>query len=189
MLKTLPLALGLALLAAAPAAAQKMGSVNRNAPTCTQAIKFANGAEVQLSYVAITWADGKTLAAAADPQRGEATRNRINSTAEAQPLGSVKTTTDLTMSGRTIPAGEYDLYFTVMENQGNLMWLANLRQKGNKEAEPIRWSLALEDSEMEMHRLVISLHAGEGDNNAGVYLAFGKKYVMVNLSCAEKAGE
>lgn len=185
MFKTLSFSLALALISA-PAFAQQMGSTNSKAPTCTQGLEFADGGKISVTYKAITWADGKTMAAlAADGEQGNAMRERFNKTAASRPLGSVKTTTDLTMSGRTIKAGDYDMFFTVMNNDGNTMWLCNLQPKGNADAQPLRWRLALQPSEHKMPRLLISLHAGEKDTDAGVYLAFGEESCMVNLSCAK----
>jgi hypothetical protein len=168
----LPLALGLML--AAPVAAQRMGSSNANAPTSSTTLEFADGTRVSCEYTAITWAKGTTMNAAADKDRGERTRTRINNTAKEAPLGEFTSSIALTVGDKTIPAGEYKLYFTITDKLG---WQINFA--GEKTTVTI--DLPLQDMPVEQKRLLLGLYAGEGDG-CGLYVAFGKQSCDLKLA-------
>lgn len=176
----IPALIGLCLLAA-PVAAQQMGSVNRNAPTVTNAIEYANDESITLSYKAITWAEGRTMEAAMDKEGGARTRQFINGQAEQNPLGNIHTTVDLHIGKTKIAAGEYQVFFTISDD---VKWTINFSDGDNKVSMP----LDLQKSEMKHSRLLISLHAGEKPTDAGLYIAFGSSHAMYDVKAGKGEG-
>lgn len=175
----LSLALGLALCAGS-AATQISGSINRNAPTVSNSISFNDHSKLEVTYTAIHFGEGRWQSIVGNEGRHE----RFNSLAARKPIGNVTTTKLVMASGREIAAGEYSLYFTVSKRAGG--FVLNLQNKGDKESEPIRWRLALSDTDAENKRLQITLAAASAADEASLTIAFGKKSVTVPLT-AKKA--
>ncbi len=170
MTKILSFVLAAALCA--PAFAQKMGSTNSDAPTVKQTV-MAGDAKISLDYTSITWASGKTMARIMDKEKGAGVRERVNGSAGDSPLGSLTTSVDLKCGDLLLPAGEYQIYFTIGDD---LAWSINFKS-GDKTH---TMKLALSDSEHESKRLMLCLYAGE-EEGAGVYVAFGKHSGMLDL--------
>lgn len=156
MRSILPLTVCLAL---APLTAQKMGQVNNDAPTVTQTIRYANGASVKVQYFAISIAEGKTLSRLLDKENGGPTRARFNRMADQNPLGSLETSSALSIAGKSIAKGSYALRFHIDDN---LHWSMSLTGKGD---------------DQKVHRF--DLKAGE---------AKSAKRMMINLIPGDKAG-
>jgi len=177
MKKFLSFALAAALCA--PAFAQKMGSSNTNAPALKQSLT-AGDAKMSLDYTSITWASGQTMTMLADKEKGAKARERVNGNAAKNPLGSFSTSIDVTCGDVTLPAGEYQLYFTIGEDLG---WSLNFKS-GEK---VMTTKLKLEDGGHESKRLLMCLYAEE--NGAGTYLSFGKMTGMISFVPAKKEGK
>lgn len=171
MKHALSITLGLALCAA-PAATQISGSINRGAPVIENSIKFANEVELEVKYTAIHFGEGKWQGMLENKDSHE----RFNRTAMAKPIGSVETSTTVYASGREIPEGEYDMFFSLHEKAG---WLLNLKKQGDDAAEPIQWRMVLSDSEENCKRIRFNLNAGDKKDEAVLTIAFGKKKVSV----------
>lgn len=173
---------GIAVLAV-PAAAQVSGSINRDAPTVTNSIAFADGSKITIDYKAIHFGQGAWLerfeAMKGDEQRLE----RFNKGAAAAPIGTVTTSMPCTVAGRQVPAGSFDMFFTVSARAG---WVLNLKDKGNAEAPAIQWRLALKETDSQETRLKIALTAGEAANQAQVSVAFGQQAVSVPVAPTAK---
>jgi hypothetical protein len=170
MTKILSFALATALCV--PAFAQKMGSSNSDAPTVKQTV-MAGHAKISLDYTSITWASGRTMTRLLDKEKGAPVRERVNSGAGDAPLGSMTTSVDLMCGDLAIPAGEYQVYFTIGDD---LAWSINFKGKDKT----LTTKLALADAEHESKRLMMCLYAGE-EEGAGVYVAFGKQSGMLEL--------
>ena len=164
-------ALGFAL--AVPASAQVSGSINGDAPTVSSAIAFKNGSKIELSYTAIHFGKGMWMAAKEDEDK----RERLNNFAPKKPIGKVSTTADLVAAGRTVPAGNYAMFFTVSERGS---WILNLRPEG--EGELIRWGLRLSKTDKQLSRMSISLAAGDKGDSAQLTVAFGDLAVSVPVT-------
>lgn len=173
------LSFALAAALCTPAFAQKMGSTNANAPSLKQTI-MAGDAKMSLDYTSITWADGKTMQRLADKENGGRTRERVNATAASAPLGSFTTNVDVMCGDLKLPAGDYQVYFTIGDD---LQWSLNFKA-GDK---VMTTKLNLSDSEHESKRLLMCLYAEE--NGAGVYLSFGKHSGMLSFAMAKKDGK
>lgn len=169
----LPVSLSLALLGSATA--QKMGSSNTNAPSASSSIAFNDGLKLEVKYTSITWAGGKMMTAAADKEKGERARGMINKGAESNPLGEFTTSADVTLGGKKVAAGSYDLAFTI---DAELKWHLMLTSKENKETK-LDWKLDLTDSGHESKRLAIWVQAGDADGAAMMGIAFGKMACMI----------
>lgn len=165
----------------APLAAQKMGSVNANAPTLESRITFHDGASLAVVHTAITWAEGRTMRAVSDPERGERTRAFLNQRAARSPLGRATVTGDLRIGARRIEPGSYDLYFTIDED---LKWHMVLARRGEKGEQGVKhdFPLALRKVDAHHQRLQIRIDPGEGDKDAVLTVQFG------NLSARLVAG-
>ena len=163
MKKMLSFALAAALCA--PAFAQKMGMSNEGAPELKQSIT-AGDAKMSLDYTSITWAQGKMMARLTDKDKGAQAREGFNKAGPNQPLASFKTSVDCKCGDAALPAGEYQVYFTINED---LTWNLNFKS-GDK---VMTTKLKLENSDHESKRLLMCLYAEE--KGAGVYLAFGKQ--------------
>ncbi len=170
----------LALAVIAPTlSAQKMGMSNNNAPTCTSAIAFGEKGSVEIKYTAITWGAGAWAKQITDPQRGERMRDRINKTAEAQPLGELKASADVTIGGKKVAAGTYKLYFTVDKDA---KWTLVLAGKESK----IEWLLDLKEG-TENSRLGLALAAGKEDDTGEFTVQFGKMNCKIACSAGAAA--
>jgi hypothetical protein len=173
-------ALGMALAASA-APAQVMGQINQDAPTVSSSIKFKDGGELSLSYTAIHFGEGQWQ------ERMKASPDRLNSFAPTRPLGKVSTTLDVTSAGKTIPAGEYAMFFTIHQPSGS--WVLNLKPAGDEDAEPIRWGLRLTESGQQRKRLYIGLTAADKADEALITVAFGDQTVSVPVKPGAAAAE
>jgi hypothetical protein len=169
------LSFALAAALCAPAFAQKMGSTNGNAPALAQSITIGD-AKMSLDYTSITWADGKTMTAIADKEKGTRTRERVNRTAANAPLGKFTTSIDCKCGDVTLPAGSYDVFFTIGDD---LAWSLNFKA-GDK---VMTTKLELKSGEHESKRLQMLLHAT--DNGAGAWLSFGKMSGMLAFAPAK----
>lgn len=175
MKTTLSLAVAL-LFATLPVQAQKMGSVNNDAPQCAASITFKDKSSIKLEYQANAWAKGKTMAAIADKEKGARTRGMINQMAEQQPLGNIDISADCTIGDKAVQAGKYDLFFTVDDNAA---WSMNLKPStGDK----IVIALKLEESKHEHKRVTIELHAGEKSGTADLEIAFGNQHCSMAVA-------
>jgi hypothetical protein len=171
MNKLLSLALAAALCA--PAFAQVSGMINQGAPTMSQTLT-AGGAKIQLDYTSIAWGRGEMFTKAMDKADGADARKGINELSKKKPIGSFSTSVDVTIGTLKIPAGEYKIGFTITEN---LDWEINFMGK-----ETLTMKLPLMDNkEMPHKRLLCSLFAGD-DKGAGVYIAFGEKWCILNVA-------
>lgn len=168
----------LAAALCAPAFAQKMGSTNSNAPAMKQSIE-AKGASMSLDYQAITWAEGKTMARIMDKEKGAGVRKRINESAADSPLGTFKTSVDVSCGDAVLAAGEYSVYFTIDED---LNWSINFKSGDKVHTH----KLALADSGHESKMLMLCMYAAE--KGAGVYVAFGNKSGDLQLAPVAKKG-
>ena len=176
MKKILSFALAAALCA--PAFAQKMGSTNSNAPALKQSIE-AKGASMSLDYQAITWAEGKTMARIMDKEKGAGFRKRINESAADSPLGTFKTSVDVSCGDGVLAAGEYSVFFTIDED---LNWSINFKSGDKVHSH----KLTLADSGHESKMLMLCMYAGE--KGAGVYVAFGNKSGDIQFAPVAKKG-
>lgn len=167
------LALGLAL--AVPATAQVSGSINRDAPTVSNAISFKDGSSIELSYTAIHFGKGVWMEAKGDANK----RERLNSFAPKRPIGKVSTSADLVCAGKTVPAGKYAMYFTVHESG---TWILNLKPAGEGDGDLIRWGLRLSKTDKQLSRMSISLAPGDKANSAQLTVAFGDQAVSVPVT-------
>lgn len=169
------LSLALAAALCAPAFAQKMGSTNSNAPALSQSITIGE-AKMSLDYTSITWADGKTMSAIADKEKGARARTRVNNSAANAPLGKFTSSIDCKCGEATLAAGSYDVYFTIGDDLG---WSLNFKS-GDKITTT---KLDLKSGEHESKRLQMLLHAT--DNGAGAWLSFGKMSGMLAFAPAK----
>ena len=169
------LSLSLAAALCAPAFAQLQGMANNGAPTVKQTV--TNGdAKFTLDYTSITWAQGQTMTRLMDKEKGVRARQQINQGAKDNPLGSFSTSVDVTIGTLKVPAGEYKVGFTINDN---LEWEINFMGKTT-----LTMKLPLmdqKDKDMQHKRLLCSLFAGE-DKGAGVYIAFGDKWCILNIA-------
>ncbi len=179
MKKLLSIVLATALCA--PAFAQKQGMSNTNAPTVKQTV-MAGDAKISLDYTSITWGSGSSMATILDKENGARARTRVNTGAPKAPLGTFNTSVDVKCGDLQIPAGEYQVFFTITED---LAWQINFLGKDNK---TLTTKLALEDSGHESKRLLMCLYAGD-DAGAGVYVAFGKQSGMLNIAPTAAKGD
>jgi len=169
------LSLALAAALCAPAFAQKTGSTPSNAPALSQSITIGD-AKMSLDYTSITWADGKTMTAIADKDKGARARTRVNNSAANAPLGKFTSSIDCTCGDATLAAGTYDVFFTIGDD---LAWSLNFKS-GDKVTTT---KLELKTGEHESKRLQMLLHAT--DNGAGAWLSFGKMSGMLAFAPAK----
>ena len=179
-MKTLASATLALALCAAPAMAQFQGSSNTNAPTIEQSIQLGD-ATLAVSYKAITWAGGRTMEAAMDKDKGARMRERINGGAEKSPLGSLKASSDFTIGGKTLAAGDYKLFFNIDDD---LKWHL-IASAGEKKVDLL---LPLEESPKQHARLIVAIIAGEKDGTGALAVAFGKQQCKVDLAPAAASG-
>ena len=180
MRTSLLVAIGFAMLTC-PAFAQKMGSANRNAPSVTQSITFAGKQTIELTYTAITWAEGNW--AKAVESKDDSMRKMINDQADKTPLGSLKVSADTMIGGKKVAAGTYKLAFTLSDTYQWTLVLAGDKEK-------LSWPLDLKDGEggKQMKRLTLALQAGDKDTNATIHIAFGTKRGEIPVDTEAKSG-
>jgi hypothetical protein len=171
MYKTISLALA---VLAVPAVAQVRGSINRDAPTVSRSVSFKNAASLSVSYTAIRFGEGAWQGILKNTKGHEG----FNKFAANKPIGSIKTSVTATASGREIPAGHYDLFFTVHEQAG---FILNLKNKDDENAKPIRWRMAMSDTDSKSDRFSINLEPGSKAGSCTIAFSFGKKSVSVPL--------
>ena len=160
--------------------AQRMGSGNSNAPTIKQNIEFADGAKVSFHYVAINWGGGQWAKALANEESRDKMRERINSTAKSRPLASMETSMDMLLGEQSIPAGAYQVGFTLNEK---FAWQMSLM----KDEATIHLPLPLMDSPEEAKRLIVAAYADNAAGSVGMYVSFGKKFCTLTLLPAKGA--
>ena len=113
-------------------------------------------------------------------EQGAKARERVNSTAKDAPLGTFKTSVDVTCGSLKLAAGEYKVFFTINDKAE---WQINFQGK-----ETATMVLPLMDSGEESKRLLMCLYAGEKDG-AGVYVSFGKKMCMLTFAPGGAGGD
>lgn len=161
------------LLAAAPLTAQRMGSVNRNAPTAGCFIDFLNGSRIEVSYAAITLAEGRFMSGLEsfrtqeNKEQAEAYLERFNVTARRRPLGRVKVRGNITLGGKQIPAGDYGLAFML---DANIDWQVVLVDDDQKTK--ASWTLTTKAPKKTARRLSLWIVAGD-QGQADLGIAFG----------------
>ena len=171
--------LALALAIAAPAVqAQVSGSINRDAPRVTNTLEYPNGAKMTVAFTAIHFGEGMWMKAKDDA----GARERLNSFAPRRPIGEVHTSIAVTAAGKTIPAGKYSLFFTVHESG---VWILNLKDQANEDAQAIRWGLKLAETSANRKRMHIGLAPGDKSGTAAITIAFGNMSVTVPLAAAK----
>ena len=155
--------------------AQISGSINRGAAKVTNSIEMG-GNKLSVNYTALRFGAGQwqKIKDATDRHDG------FNSFAEKRPVGSVETSADLMAAGRKVPAGKYDMYFTVNERAG---WMLNLKPA---EGDAIRWRMVLSDAPAEAKCLKIGLNPSDENGMCSLHIAFGKQHVMVPVTVAKK---
>jgi len=173
------LTLTLAAVLCAPAFAQKMGGTNNNAPTIKQSIAIGDNS-MTLNYTAITWAEGKIMERCADKENGKQVRAYINRQAPSSPLANFKTTIDCKCGDLMLPAGEYEVYYTINED---CHWEINFHADGEDSAKTMK--LPLTNTPDTTKRLLMCLYAGN-EGGAGAYIAFGTKSCMLDFHPAKK---
>lgn len=166
MLKTCLVAAALTFVATTPAFAQRMGGVNRNAPTVTQSIAFGTDS-VEVTYTSISWAAGQWAAQLENEATKAKTREMINATAEKSPLGSLKCGVAIALGGQKVAAGTYKMAFTLDDK---FKWQMVL----TSDAGAITIPLDLKATDEESKRLVLGLKAGDKDFTADLGVYFGK---------------
>jgi len=160
-------------LAAAPIAAQRMGSVNRNAPTAGCFIEFAGGNRLDVSYQAITLAQGRFMSRLQelrkqdDKEQVEGFVERFNVRAKDEPLGKLKVTGKITLGKTEVAAGEYRLAFMLDEEVHWKVVILDTEQKAKAS-----WSLDTKAPKATARRLSMWLVAGD-QGGADLGIAFG----------------
>jgi hypothetical protein len=168
----------LAAALCAPAFAQKQGSTNTNPPSVKQSIE-AHGASMSLDYLSVAWAEGKTMANLMDKENGVRGRKRLNDNAVKNPLGTFKTSVDVSCGDTMLAAGEYSVFFTIDEE---LNWSINFKSGEKVHSH----KLTLADSGHESKMLMLCMYAAE--KGAGVYVAFGNKSGDLQFAPVAKKG-
>lgn len=178
--------IGIALVALAAitssASAQVTGAVNRTAPKIEQSINLGANGVIKLNYTAITYASGNWAATLADESKRERMKTSINGKADSSPMAAFSSTKDVMINGTRIAAGDYEMAF-VLNDEYN--W--ELRLKSGDKATHI--AMDLMDSPEPSKRLICSLHGGDEDGTAGVYIAFGSQIAMLEIDGAPAADE
>jgi len=176
-MRVLPVSLFLSVALAVPTAAQQMGSANRDAPTVEQAIEFQNGNEIEISYLALNWAQGKF----AERVKSSAEfRNFVNENAKANPVGKLELAGNATIGGKQVMAGDYGLHFLVTENGA---WQMVLSHKKGEEVQMIVWDLELKATDVHKQRLSLVLSAAADADSCTIDLQFGNMAVSIPAKC------
>lgn len=161
-----------ALLAVPSLTGQRMGRVNRDAPTAGCFIELHGGNRIEVSYQAITLAQGKfmqrleNLRKQEDKDQVNAYVERFNVTARQQPLGKLKVTGNITLGGAKIPAGDYGLAFMLDEK---VQWQVVILDGEQTKAS---WTLDTKAPKATARRLSMALVAGD-QAGADLGIAFG----------------
>ena len=177
-MKSLSLSFALIAALSLPVAAQQMGSSNRNAPKCEQGIEFFNGAEFEIHYTALNFAQGKFM----ENLSKESFRKMVNDNATQNPVGSVKLSADMEIGGKPVAGGEYGLHFLISDDAKFVLTLSHKNAEG--ELELIQWPLALEKSPMHSDRLIVAISAGKETTSCNLYLHFGELATTIPAMCA-----
>jgi hypothetical protein len=104
--------------------------------------------------------------------------------AERAPIGSLETSDDLTIGGKTVAAGDYKLYFTIDDDLSWHLVLAASEEGGAK----FDWKLDLTETKSVATRLCVNLGAGEKDGTGVLGIAFGKMGCSIPVG-GEKTAE
>jgi len=155
--------------------AQISGSINRGAAKVTNSIEMG-GNKMSVTYTALRFGAGQWQKIKDNANGHE----RFNKFAESRPVGSVTTSVDLMTAGKKVPAGTYDMFFTVNESAG---WILNLKSEGG---ESVRWRMVLSDAPSAAKCLKIGLNPSDENGMCSLHIAFGKQHVMVPVSVAKK---
>lgn len=156
--------------------AQIGGSINRNAPKVSSTIEMGDQ-KVHIQYTSIRFGQG----AWKEYKDNVDMHERFNSFAEKKPIGMVKTSCDLKAAGKTVPAGEYKMFFTLHEKAG---WILNLKPaKGDS----VRWRMVLTDAGKKTGCLKMNLEPSAKDNACSLAIVFGDMQVTVPVMAAPKA--
>jgi hypothetical protein len=165
----------LAVALCAPAFAQKARSQG-NAPTVKQSLVMGD-AKMSLDYSSISVGGGETMKTLGDKEKGVQAREMWNKMGPGAPLASFSTSIEVKCGDITLPAGEYQVYFTIGEDT---VWSMNFKA-GDKVHTT---KLQLEASQHESKRLLLCLYAEEAA--AGVYMSFGKMSGMISFTPTTK---
>ena len=176
MLKLAIVALSVSVLAV-PAMAQKMGMINRNAPTIEQKMDLGKTGTISLKYTGISWGAGAWAEALQDEEKRDQARARINKTADSSPLGSLVCSKDMVIGDVAVAAGSYDFAFKLDDD---FAWQVALKKDGDTTSIP----LSLMETEEASKRLVLSLYAGDEDFTGGLNVAFGTDFGMLTIAAA-----
>lgn len=180
-MKTILTTLALAGALVVPAAAQKMGSANRGAPTCEQSIEFDNGTELELSYTSLNYADGAFM----KNLKNEQFRNMVNNNAKQNPVGKFEVGANCEIGGKKIAKGDYGVHFLIGE-EGNFIF--TLSHEGEDGPELIQWPLDLKKTDRMRKRLTLTLMAGEGNDDAVLHMHFGNLMIDVPVKTMKQDG-
>ena len=92
----------------------------------------------------------------------------------------------LTAAGRTVPAGNYTMFFTLHESG---TWVLNLKDKAKEDAAPIRWGLRLAETQGKHTRMHLALAPAAKAGECTLTIAFGSMSVTVPVTPAKADGE
>ncbi|MBK8978376.1 MAG: DUF2911 domain-containing protein [Planctomycetes bacterium] len=179
-MKILCLNILLACSLALPAAAQQMGSINRETPTVESSIEFAGGAKVELSYRALSFGEGQFMKRV---KESEQFRNMVTQNAKANPVGTLKLPATMMIGGQEVAAGEYGIHF-IPTDTGD--WTLTFSHKQEGELHLIQWPLALQQVETARQRLAMVLLAGDEKGSAILHLHFGNMAVDIDVLTPKK---
>ncbi len=163
------------LLASTALQAQVSGSINRNAPKVSTSIAMGDH-KVELSYTSIRFGEGQWQ----QILENEGMHERFNQGAERRPVGSVKTNCALMAAGKVIPAGDYQMFFTVHPQAG---WILNLKPA---EGEAIRWRMVLKATDHAHSCMRITLEPSAEDGECALTIAFGSQMVSVPVTVQDE---
>ena len=161
-------------LTAAACAAQLTGTRNADAPRLQQRLALQDGAQIELSYRAIHFGEGKWQHLLRNIPRHPA----FNDMAVEKPLGRVTTNVSVVVLDNLVPPGSYDLYVTLLRDDG---WVLNLRRDGTPPGHSIRWHLHLPPGTEHWPRLWFALGAGVSPRTPTLTVAFGKRKIRIDL--------
>lgn len=175
-MKNLTLGLVAALAFALPTTAQILGSINNNLPTVMNAIKFANGAKVELEYKAINFGEGRFM----ENAKNERFREFVNGNAVKNPIGSLKLPAAMNIGGKDCAKGEYGVHFLISE-KGNFVLTLSM------EGELTQWELTgLKKADSKRERLTINLNAAAKATEAEIHLHFGNMHMDIPVKAVAK---
>ena len=166
-MKTLTLSLLLAATLVVPAAAQRMGSVNRGAPSVSSSITFPKAGKLSIEYTALAFGQGAFLKNVKENARF---REFLNTNAKENPVGKLTLPAAMTMGGKDLAAGEYGIHFLVNDDG---KWMLTLSHKKGEEVSLTQWELALAEDEVQRARLVMLPVPGSKDGEAALHIHFG----------------